>query len=228
MSDIIESEELTEVVDVPKEELSELIVATKAISEGDFYKEITTKLQGELGDLARYIDRTRKNLQKLHPAVTETSERIPDASSQLSAITRATEEATHKVISITERVMDTQEMLSYKVKELKEVAALQVIDGSAILKITKDIEAIVNQNNTDLVETLTALSFQDLTGQQIKKIVSLVQDVEGRILDLLMSFKLTNGEEKKKEKIIEQLKDPAKGLGINQGLVDELMRELGL
>lgn len=228
MSDIIENEELTEVIDVPKEELSELIDATKAISEGDFYKGISTKLQGELGDLARYIDRTRKNLQKLHPAVTETSERIPDASSQLSAITRATEEATHKVISITERVMDTQEMLSYKVKELKEVAALQVIDGSAILKITKDIEAIVNQNNTDLVETLTALSFQDLTGQQIKKIVALVQDVEGRILDLLMSFKLKNGEEKKKEKIIEQLKDPAKGLGINQGLVDELMRELGL
>lgn len=228
MSDIIENEELTEVVDVPKEELSEIIGVTRAMSEGDFYKEMSSKLQGELGDLARYIDRTRKNLQKLHPAVTETSERIPDASSQLSAITRATEEATHKVISITERVMDTQEMLSYKVKELKDIAALQVIEGSAILKITKDIEAIIGQNNTDLVETLTALSFQDITGQQIKKIISLVQDVEGRILDLLMSFKLKNGEEQKKEKIIEQLKDPAKGLGINQGLVDDLLRELGL
>ena len=39
-----------------------------------------------------------------------------------------------------------------------------------------------------MIEILTALSFQDLTGQKIKKIIALVGDVETRILGLLISL----------------------------------------
>lgn len=217
MSEGIEKEGLTEIIDV-----------TKAMSEGDFYKELNTKLQGELGDLARYIDKTRKKLQKLDPTISEATEKMPQASSQLSDITKATEEATHKVISITERVMDDHDVVSGKIKKLREAVTAGVIDGMAILKIARELEEINERNKNDLIEILTSLSFQDLTGQKIKKIVSLVEDVETRILELLISFGIKKEDGTTKEEMMEQLKDATKGLGANQGLVDDILKNLGM
>lgn len=213
---------------VEKEGLAEIIDVTRAMSEGDFYKSVNTRLQGELGELARYIDKTRKNLQRLDPAISETTEKIPQASSQLSDITKVTEEATHRVISITERVMDDHETVADKIKELRDAVTAAVIDGPAILRIARDIEEINDRNKNDLIEILTSLSFQDLTGQKIKKIVSLVEDVETRILELLISFGIKREDGAKKEEMMGQLKDAAKGLGVNQGLVDDILKNLGM
>lgn len=209
-----------------KQGLAELIDATKAMSEGNFYKELNTKLQGELGELARYIDKTRKGLQKLDPHISSVSGKIPQASIHLFDITKATEEATHKVLSITEKVMDDQEKMSEKIAKLRDAATAAALDGPAILKIAREIEEINNRNKDDLIEILTALSFQDLTGQKIKKIVALVQDVEMRILQLLMSFGLVK--EDWHEEVLEKLKDPEKRLDASQGLVDDILKKLGM
>lgn len=217
MSEIIEKEGLAEIVD-----------ATRAMSEGDFYKSVNTKLQGELGDLARYIDKTRKNLQKLDPAVSETTEKMPQASTQLSDITKATEAATHKIMSFTEKVMDYEEIVSGKIKELREAATARTVDSTAILRIAREIEDINDRSKNDLIEILTALSFQDLTGQKIKKIVTLVGEVEAKILELLISFGIKKEDGARKEEMMGQLKDASKGLGVNQGLVDDILKNLGM
>jgi chemotaxis protein CheZ len=209
-----------------KQGLAELIDATKAMSEGNFYKELNIKLQGELGELAKYIDKTRKSLQKLDPPVSTISGKIPQASSHLFDITKATEEATHKVLSITEKVMDDQEKMSEKIAKLRDAATAAAVDGPAILKIAREIEEINSNNKGDLIEILTALSFQDLTGQKIKKIVALVQEVEMRVLELLLSFGIVK--EDWHEKVIGQLKDPTKGIEANQGLVDDILKKLGM
>lgn len=209
-----------------KEQLEEIINVTKAMSEGDFYKELNTKLQGGMGELARYIDKTRRSLQKLDPPVSIVSEKIPQASSHLFDITRATEEATNKVMTITEKLMDDQEIVSAKIKDLREVATAKTVDSTAILRIAREIEEISNQNKNDLIEILTALSFQDLTGQKIKKIVTLVQDIEMRILELLVSFGIVK--EDWDEDVLKQLKSPEKGLGVNQDLVDDILKNLGM
>lgn len=217
MSEIMEKEGLAEIVD-----------ATRAMSEGDFYKSVNTKLQGELGDLARYIDKTRKNLQKLDPAVSETTEKMPQASTQLSDITKATEAATHKIMSFTEKVMDYEEIVSGKIKELREAATARTVDSTAILRIAREIEDINDRSKNDLIEILTALSFQDLTGQKIKKIVTLVGEVEAKILELLISFGIKKEGGARKEEMMGQLKDASKGLGVNQGLVDDILKNLGI
>lgn len=209
-----------------KEGLSEIIDATRAMSEGDFSRDINTKMQGEMGELARYIDKTRKSLQKLDPAATVTANNIPHASNQLFDIAKATEEGTHKVLSITEKILDNQDAISNMVKELRDVATSKVVDSSAILKIARDVEAATSQNKDDLVEILTSLSFQDLTGQKIKKIVALVEDVETRILEILIAFGIKKMDEGKRHDMMEQLKvaDPA----LKQDLVDDILKNLGM
>lgn len=211
-----------------KEGLSEILDATKAMSEGDFNKSMNTKLQGELGELARYIDKTRRSLQKLDPAVTETTDKMPQASSQLADITMATEAATHKIMTFTEKVMDDQEIVSVKIKDLREAATATTVDSTAVLRIAREIEEINNKNKNDMIEILTALSFQDLTGQKIKKIIALVGDVETRILGLLISFGIRKEDGAKKEEMMGQLKDASKGLGLKQDLVNDILKNLGM
>lgn len=211
---------------VEKKELLEVINATKAMSEGNFQKTLSTEVRGELAELARYIDKTRKNLQKLSTAVPGGSEGIPQASSQLYEITRETEEAIQKVISIAERVIDKEELVSLKIKELMEAATARVADVPAIIRIAGEIKEVRSRNRNDLVDILASLSFQDVMAQKMRKTVALVQNIEVRMLELLVSFGIIK--EDWHGDMIEQLKDPANGLGASQGAVDEILKGMGM
>lgn len=211
---------------VEKKELLEIINATKAMSEGDFRKAASTEMRGELGELVKYIDKTRKNLQKLSAAVPGSLEGIPQASSQLYEITRETEEAINRVISITEKVIEKEELVSNKFREIREATAAKVADVPAIIRIAGEIEEMRGQNRNDLVDILASLSFQDVTAQKMRKTVALVQNIEVRMLELLVSFGIVK--EDWHGDMIEQLKDPANGLGASQGGVDDILKALGM
>lgn len=204
--------------------IKKLADVAKAISEGDFYKEANLKLKGELGSLAKYIDETRRKLKCLNPSITSSTNKFPEASMQLLDITRQTEEATNKIILLTEKILDDQNRISEDLRNLKQLI------NKNIKKENKEIESIINNiqtinigNKKDLMNLLTDLSFQDLTGQKIQKIVSLVQDVETKILELLVSFGLV--EEEKKAEMITELKDPSKSIDLKQDLVDDILAE---
>lgn len=211
---------------VEKKDLLEVINATKAISEGNFNKTLSTEVRGELADLVKYIDKTRKNLQKLNTAIPGGSEGIPQASSQLYEITRETEEAIQKVISIAERVIDKEELVSLKIKELMEAATARVVDVPAIIRIAGEIKEVHGRNRTDLIEIVTALSFQDVIAQKMRKTVALVQNIEVRMLEFHVSFGIIK--EDWHGDMIEQLKDPANGLGASQEAVDDILKGMGM
>lgn len=204
--------------------VKKLADVAKAISEGNFYKEANLKLKGELKRLAKYIEETRKKLQYIDSPIKSTTKSFPEASMQLSDITRQTEEATHKVISLTEKILDDQNRLTEILKNLKKFVSNNIKkENREIKSIINDIQNINISNKEDLIDLLTALSFQDLTGQKIKKIISLVQDVETKILVLLVSFGLVD--KKKREEMVTELKDPSKSIDLKQDLVDDILAE---
>ncbi|HUU49828.1 MAG TPA: protein phosphatase CheZ [Nitrospinota bacterium] len=204
--------------------VKKLADVAKAISEGDFYKETNLKLKGELKRLAKYIEETRKKLQYIDSPIKSTTKSFPEASMQLSDITRQTEEATHKIISLTEKILDDQNRLTEILKNLKKFVSNNIKkENREIKSIINDIQNINISNKEDLIDLLTALSFQDLTGQKIKKIISLVQDVETKILVLLVSFGLVD--KKKRGEMVTELKDPSKPIDLKQDLVDDILAE---
>lgn len=203
----------------------------QAISEGDFHKEFNViKIKGELGRLAKYLDETRRKLQFIDCPIKTSTKNFPEASNQLLDITKETEAATHKIISLTEKVLDDQNTLSEHLRKLKD-STHNLGNTKKIKSIIQNIETINNSNREDLISLLTALSFQDLTGQKVKKILFLVQDIETKILELLVSFGLSVDEKsdskgkKKKEEMITELQDSSKPIDLKQDLVDEILGE---
>lgn len=205
------------------EALKELTQFARAISKGDFYREINLELKGELGRLAFYIDKTRRNLQFLDPKIKETSGQVPDVTAGLSSITKATEEATHKVLTISEKVLQDRDAVSGYLEKLKDM-----VENNALATI-KELENINEENKADIIDILTALSFQDLTGQKIRKLEEAIVDIEKRILELLISFGIKGDDETKKagSKVLDQM-EKLKTEKLSQQLVDDILQGLGL
>jgi chemotaxis regulatin CheY-phosphate phosphatase CheZ len=92
----------------------------KTMSEGDFLRQVSSKLQGELEHLAAYIGKTMSNLQLLDPSVRISAERdITAASQQLSDVVKSTEEAMNTVISLTDTLTDHQAILRESIEKVK-------------------------------------------------------------------------------------------------------------
>jgi chemotaxis protein CheZ len=176
--------------------LKELEEMAKAMSEGDFHRQISSKVYGELENLAAYIGKTMANLQLLAPSVRLSAERdIPAASRQLSDVVKSTEEATNTIISLTDTLMDHQAILGDWIEKLK----LQKPSSREYQDLIDQIEQLHMEDEKTLMEIVTSLSFQDLTGQRINKIVTMVATVQDKLRDLIQAFGI---------KVDEALKEP--------------------
>ena len=60
-------------------EVQELVEVTRALTEGDFEQKLETVFQGELGQLAAYIEALRENLQALSPRFASSVHLMPKA-----------------------------------------------------------------------------------------------------------------------------------------------------
>ena len=196
--------------------ISQIVDVTRAMSEGDFHHEIDGELYGQIGELAKYINATIKKLQTVEPNIALATDKIPAASLQLSEITKATEEATHSVMGQVERALDNQDLLLYHIEAIEK--------GVDLTKEVGELKQITADNKEILLDIITGLSFQDLTGQKIKTIISLIEEIEKRIIHLIVTFGL-----KSKTGIEEKI--PLTGFTddtkIEQGLVDTILKEFG-
>jgi len=91
----------------------------------------------------------------------------------------------------------------------------------------------------DLSNIMVSLSFQDLTGQRIKKIINSIRQIEQIVREVMLSTGLMiQQREKEPEKDIDSLSESAKTQAssklqgptedTNQGDVDDLLASLGL
>ena len=88
------------------------------------------------------------------------------------------------------------------------------------------------------MEIMTALSFQDLTGQRIKRIVTALQQIEKVVFELYMATGLSmKAMEQNPEKSVEEIRQASKAratqlkgpqAGATQTDVDDLLSQLGL
>lgn len=125
-----------------------------------------------------------------------TARQIPDARDRLDYIVRMTEQAASRVLNATDIAMPAQDALEQGVKmlgprwermfanqltvdEFKQLAA----DTRYFFAAAPDRIAVTK---TQLTEIMLAQDFQDLTGQVIKKIVDVVQNVETQLLQVLI------------------------------------------
>lgn len=118
-----------------------------------FFGSIDKTVYGEISYIATYIAKMRDEIAALRPNDIR-SERIPTAGAELEAIVRNTENASNQIMSAAERIM--------------------ALDPSEVATYHATVQDCV-------LEIFQACSFQDLTGQRVRKIVESLNHIEGRV-----------------------------------------------
>jgi chemotaxis protein CheZ len=118
-----------------------------------FFGSLDRSIIGEFQYIADYIQKARDEISGLQPNDIGHT-RIPDASQQLDAVVRDTERATETIMSEAEMVMN---------REPTDLASYKAEVDAAMLRMFE------------------ACSFQDLTGQRIRKVISTLRHIEDRV-----------------------------------------------
>lgn len=199
--------------------ITALVQFMEAIANQDYEKaesaidKIVTKGQGELfkevGRVTRKLHDSLKSFKEaIDPRLKEmTSVEMPNAIDRLQFVIDKTEEAANKTMGIVEKYILRMDELSSHIRNIKEPE-----ESVTFLKNFK------NDLEDDLTEILTTQSFQDITGQVIKKVISLVSDIEGELVKLIATFGVKVEDGKKVELISEK---------VSQEDVDDLLKEFG-
>ena len=203
------------------------------------YKQLSTDMREGLKDIYHQIssvsdDDGVSDAQEHHALFLE-------ATSQLDEVLKSTEEAASNMLGIIEKCEIDQEEIANILNQLRE-------DGVSKAKLAR-LEALNKQFGEDLVNLTLQMSFQDLTGQRIKRVVSALNKIEDRVVKLyITSGLIMEGAENdpKKDptelkaeaaKAVEdfknqrikssELKGPDKN-GISQSAIDDMLAQLGM
>lgn len=198
------------------------------------------KVFQRVGQMARQLHDTLRELG-YDKMIAQTVEAIPDAKDRLAYIANLTEQAACKVLNATDVANPLLDSLENEaqglaarwdkvyanqmgVDDFKRLAdETRVFLRSGMAQKTGGVKAQV-------MEIIMAQDFQDLTGQVIKKVVTLAQDLEAQLMNALID--VIPGE-KRTESVNSLLNGPvisAEGRSdvvVDQQQVDDLLDSLG-
>jgi len=164
---------------------------------------------------------------------------IPDARDRLDYVARLSEDAAQKVLNATDAAGPLQDQISADAKELSSSWQMLLDGGSgdpewrALAQQTIATLAATNGSTSTtkahLMDIMMAQDFQDLTGQVIKKVTSIAQNLEKQLVQMLIDFA---PEQMKKELDNGLLNGPqidphGENVVADQGQVDDLLDSLG-
>ena len=187
------------------------------------------KLYDELGELARYLETAMRKMSEIGAPIVAGSAQLPQASAHLLDLNKMTEEGTLEVMRLTEIIQDNRARAA---KELAAVVStLEAVDCQKLASRLGKTASELAQDDKHLMDIMTALSFQDLVAQRVKKLVTIVEDVQCKLVELVVVFglKLEGGAPETQGKAGEMLKhlEASKSTAIKQDLADELLSEFG-
>ncbi len=136
--------------------------------------------------------------RQLHDALTElgytdklkgTVDELPDAQSRLQYIARLTGEAAEKVLNRVDEAKAEQERVIKASQSLDDTIARVPGLAKAMPELREWAQQIgkgAERTDQHLTEIMMAQDFHDLTGQVIKRVVTLAATIEGQLLELLL------------------------------------------
>lgn len=197
------------------------------------------ELLGRIGQLTRQL---REGLRELglDKEVAKAAQAIPDARDRLAYVAATTERAAHRALNAIDVAQPLQEGLAADAKGLSKrwdewfADPIELDHARELVMATRgylaDVPVKANAINTQLMEILMAQDFQDLTGQVIKKMMEVVNDVETQLLQVLID---NSPAEKRQEIASNSLQNGPQIVPGNpdavtdQSQVDDLLESLG-
>lgn len=166
-------------------------------------------LRQQLQEMADSIEATKKEIAAVrHPNATD--DRLTSAAMELDAIVKATEDATHNILSATEDIED-------------KLTAIR--DRAADVGVQKLVEEIGHLT----IKIFENCNFQDITGQRTNKVVKTIYFLEDRVMNMIdiwggvSEFKNVEIQEDQRDADAKLLDGPQhEGQGVSQADIDAL------
>jgi chemotaxis protein CheZ len=186
-----------------------------------------------LGGIVRLLHDSLRELG-YDKSLSNASSQITDASDRLEYIATLTEQSANKVLNTLDAGIPAQETLIKLGTEMEERWALLFagkigIEDFKILaadsrKFAAQVVADGEKEKARLLEIMMAQDFQDITGQIIKKVISVTKTVEKDLAQLL----LDNAPAAVKDKHVDLMSGPSMpATALVQDDVDDLLADLG-
>jgi len=144
---------------------------------------LQAKIQQEIGELSQSITGLVSAFRKLREPLTESHEKVPQATNQLDKISEQTEAAAHRMLDTVENLTWRQEEVMQLLNSIKERSDEAGRDDIGQLATKALAHAETNLNDT--YNILDALQFQDITSQQMDHAASLLNDIEQKLHGIL-------------------------------------------
>jgi chemotaxis protein CheZ len=216
---------------------AEILIQSLSISEGN------DELFIEVGRLTRELHDAINGFLLDAKISNMTNVEIPDAKERLNYVITMTQQSADRTLTEVEKSLPLVAQMEKSSSELAEEwnkLRQRMLSKDEFKELSDRLASFLQQTSEDskvlhasLSEVLMAQDFQDLTGQIIRKVINLVQDVEQKLVKLvrITGNKLDDGKGAKQDK--EELAGPAIP-GLDQGEqvtsqddVDDLLSSLG-
>jgi chemotaxis protein CheZ len=181
----------------------------------------------EVAELTKYVEVITSTIRDMESPVTTTSDQLPQATAHLNDLAKMTEEGTHRVLTLTEAIETNRVAMQAVLGKIGH--ELQGEHASEINSLRDMLAA----DEGRLMDIHVALAFQDLVAQRVAKLVTILNEVQHKLLKLVVIF----GINKKKEgavakeegrgyEMLRQL-ESSKTTALEQDLVDDILSEFG-
>jgi len=193
-----------------------------------------------LGGIVRLLHDSLRELG-YDRALTEASSQIMDAQDRLEYVATLTEQAANKVLNTLDEGMPAQDKLSKQAQDMDArwndlfSGKLSLDEFKALAgdsrQFAQAVSVATEAEKARLLEIMMAQDFQDITGQLIKKVVTITKTVENELAQLLRD----NAPPETRAKLAEKEAAPVQlmqgpsvpDVALDQDNVDDLLADLG-
>ncbi|MCP3676741.1 MAG: hypothetical protein GY721_03870 [Deltaproteobacteria bacterium] len=188
------------------------------------------RLYNEVGKVTRNLHTSLKDFQNtIDPGIKHIVQQgIPEATDHLAQVVEATEKAANRTIEMVESGHSMQDKMEEKVASFrKSYESFNKGEGDdsfigSIEDFISSCEGHIGKTTECLTEILVAQSFQDLTGQAIKKVIPIVSEVENQLLHLIKTFSIELPDDKDGDEYVSE-----SVTRVDQGGVDDMLASFG-
>lgn len=203
-----------------------------------------TQLFKEIGRLTRQLHDSMISFS-VEAKITAMTERdIPDAKERLRYVISMTEQAADQTLTVVETLLPVSQVLSEQIEQLstkwdrflgREMPLEEFKAMSEEISLHfKESEISLQQVQSGLNDILMAQGFQDITGQIIRRVIELVQELEGSMVKMISiagskapKAALQQSQPELPGPVVPGVDDKEGGVATNQVDVDDLLSSLG-
>lgn len=193
-----------------------------------------------IGHLTRMLRDSLLNLG-LEQTIIDAADAIPDARDRLNYVVGKTSQAANQVLSSVEQAQPLQAQLSEQAQQLTHrwdqwfLAPVALPEAKELVQETRaylqQTPNLVRQTNDQLMAIMMAQDFQDLTGQVIQRMMTLIEVIEKELIQVLVENIPADSREKSASvstlKNGLQVNPTSSGVVSSQAQVDDLLDTLG-